>query len=161
MTRRERVREALAHREPDRTPWQVELTGELAARLAATLGVGAGELDEWAGNHCAKISLAGGASSPDGTVFRDEYGVEWDRGGLDRDVGIIREPLLRSPDLAGFRVPEVDEDGIRRKLDAWFASPPDRFVFAKVGTTLFERAWSLTGLEGFLVYLATEPDFVT
>ena len=161
MTRRDRVRAAIAHRQPDRTPWQVELTGEVAARLAATLGVGAGELDEWAGNHCAKISLTGGASSPDGTVFRDEYGVEWDRGGLDRDIGIIREPLLRSPDLAGFRVPEVDEDGIRRKLDAYFASPPDRFVFAKVGTTLFERAWSLTGLEDFLVYLVTEPAFVT
>lgn len=161
MTRRDRVRAAIAHDRPDRTPWQVELTGETAARLAATLGVGTGALDEWAGNHCAKISLTGGSYSPDGTLFRDDYGVEWDRGGLDRDIGIIHEPLLKSPDLAGFRTPAVDEDAIRRKLDAYFASPPDRFVFAKIGTALFERAWSLTGLEDFLVYLLTEPEFVS
>jgi uroporphyrinogen decarboxylase len=160
VTRRERVRSAIAHRQPDRTPWQVELTGEVAARLAATLGLTPGELDEWAGNHCAKVSLSGGSLSADGEIFRDDYGVEWDRSGLDRDIGIIREPLLRSPDLSGFRTPEIDADAIRRKLDAYFASPPDRFVFAKIGTTLFERAWSLTGLEEFLVYLLTEPAFV-
>ena len=160
MTRTERVRTALRHEQPDRCPWQIELTGDVATRLAARLGVDTNALDEWAGNHCAKISLTGGEMSNDGAVFRDDWGVEWDRSGLDRDIGIIASARIARPSLAGFSPPRIDADAVRARLDAWFAKPRDRFVFAKIGTLLFERAWSLCGLEEFLVYMASEPDFV-
>ncbi|TVQ18853.1 MAG: uroporphyrinogen decarboxylase [Spirochaetaceae bacterium] len=160
MTRAERVRTALGHEPPDRCPWQIELTGDVAARLANGLGVDPRELDEWAGNHCAKLSLTGGEVSNDGTLFRDDWGVEWDRSGLDRDIGIIASRRIERASLAGFSPPRVDADQVRARLDAWFAKPRDRFVFAKIGTLLFERAWSLCGLEEFLMLMATEPDFV-
>lgn len=160
MTRRERVVGSLERSEADAVPWQIELTGEVARRLAQRLSIKDSHMDEWLGNHCAKISLTTGELSRDGTLFRDEWGVEWDRSGIDRDIGIIREPLLHEPSIAGFRPPPVDEAAVRASLDDWFAAPADRFVFAKIGTLLFERAWSLCGLETFLVYLLTDPDFV-
>jgi hypothetical protein len=76
ITPRERVLAALAHRQPDITPWQIDLTTDAHARTAAYLG------DT---NFAAKMGnhLAGYEDGyfvevrPD--YLRDQFGIVWNR----------------------------------------------------------------------------------
>ena len=110
MTKRERVEAALEHLQPDAAPWNIECTSELAAALEIRLGLKAGGFNEWAGNHCEKISynIGGGEIRPG--YFEDEFGVVWNRTGIDKDIGVVEEYLLPAPDLSVYQFPEPDPE---------------------------------------------------
>lgn len=157
--RRTAVLQAFRHEPPERLPYHVEMTGELRDRVAAQAGVAPGEIGRWLGNYCDKADIGdGGALGPDG-IFRDDFGVEWDRSGADKDIGIVRRPRIADPAAPLPELPAPDVARARARVQAALARGEDVALFAKLGTTLFERAWSLCGLENFLMCLLAEPDF--
>ncbi len=157
--RRAAVLSAFRHEPPERLPYHIEMTGELRDRVAAQAGVAPGDIGEWLGNYCEKADIGdGGAQGPDG-IFRDDFGVEWDRSGADKDIGIIRNPRIGEPTDPPPEFPAPDLARARARVQAALARGADAALFVKLGTTLFERAWSLCGLENFLMHLLAEPDF--
>jgi uroporphyrinogen decarboxylase len=160
LTRKERVLAAVRHEATDEVPWNIELTSDLKARAADAAGVDPAEFDEWAGNHCAKISynIGGGEIRPG--YFEDEFGVVWDRTGIDKDIGVVEEYLIRETALDSYDFPDPPVEAVKEATEKGLSAAGDRCVFGKIGMTYFERAWSLCGMENLMMQFLLDPDFV-
>ena len=158
MTNRERVIAALEHRPPDRVPCQIGFTGKARAAMDAVYGesylamidncfhpvaAGSGPLEGWLSD----------------TLWQDEFGVQWDRS-VDRDIGIVCNCVLAGRDLDRLTLP--DPRDLRRWIDfeAAVDAAGDRCPQFGIGFSLFERAWTLRGMESLLVDMIEAPDFV-
>ena len=159
MTKRERVKHALSHKETDFTPYNIELTSEAMRRFAAHTGVAAADFAEFAGNHIEKLSCNGGSWIKDG-YFKDEWGVVWNRT-VDKDIGVVEKYELPNANFDGYTFPEPDLKTIEARVKALSEDGRGRFKLAKVGVTLFERAWSLRGMENLMYDMYDDEAFVS
>ena len=91
--------------------------------------------------------------------FRDYFGVVWNKT-KDRTLGIVEDPPLKSPSFQNFHYPETGNLPVFRFQIDNNRDYPDHFHILSIGFTLFERAWSLTGMENLMTWMLTEPDFV-
>jgi len=156
MLPRERVLMALAHEQPDVTPWQLDLTADAHAKMVAHYG----DPDFLAkvGNHLAGIEDGFFEEVRPG-FWRDGFGITWNRT-IDRDIGNVEEILLKEPTLAGYTFPEPDLARNAQQYDQLVAENPERFRHAGVGFSMFERAWTLRGMESLLADMVLHPSFV-
>ena len=93
--------------------------------------------------------------------FRDEYGVVWNRTGVDKDIGVVEDLLISDEeDLEAYEFPPVEEAYIRERMEWLQASDPSKFRVACIGYSMFERAWSLMGMEDLLCNMIVEPELV-
>jgi uroporphyrinogen decarboxylase len=53
----------------------------------------------------------------------------------------------------------LNEKRIREQCEQLLATKDDKFCFAGIGFSMFERLWSYVGMEDALVYMITEPEF--
>lgn len=159
MTRRERVIAALNFEKTDFVPYAVSFTGQMLDKMIAHTGNP--RYEETLGNHILMIDLIKPQEELRPEFFRDEYGVVWNKSGADKDIGVVDRLLLaETEDLAEYRFPEVDEAFIRSRMDELMRNAGDRFRVAGIGFSLFERAWTLRGMENLLCDMIAEPDFV-
>jgi len=160
MTRRERVLMAARHEEPDRVPYQIDLTAQAHARLVEHVG-DPGYMDG-IGNHLAYgvYDLFMDETAPGSGYFRDDFGVIWNRTDPLNDSGVVEGLVLPEASLEGFALPALDEARLRRQFEAGLAEAGDRCRVAEVGWGIFERAWALRGMENLLADMAAEPAFV-
>ena len=158
MNRRERVLAALHFEKTDFTPYQIGFTGQMYEKMKAYAG------EEFFGrirNHLVQTDLIKPQITVGPELSMDEYGVVWNKSGADKDIGVIDAIRLRDPaDLASFELPPVDEAFVRGKMEELMAVADDRFRIAGIGFSLFERAWTLRGMENLLCDMMAEPDFV-
>ena len=159
MTRKERVAMALEHQQPDVCPYNIGFTIPVAAKVRAHYGVD--DLDAFLGNHLACIE----ALTPDAWVevepdrWRDEFGVVWDRT-IDKDIGNVANCCLPEPTLDGYAFPDPHDPRRYARYERFCSDHADRFVLSDIGFSLFERAWTLRGMENLLVDMHQHPDFV-
>ena len=156
MNQRDRVIAALEHRDPGPLPYDFGCAKELAARIAAEGVTLPGR--EGLCVRCAEYHGQCGWVKPG--YWRDGWGVVWNRTGADRDIGVIDNPILSEPDMSLLKVPEIDISAANDVFAKAAADKGDRFLFAEIGFSLFERAWTLCGMEDLLYYMAAEPEFV-
>lgn len=159
MTNRERLAATLEHRRPDRIPYNVEFTQVARAKTAEFYGDPAFEsrLDNCFTTLRVEPSNSSREVEPD--VWRDQFGVEWDRH-VDKDIGVPRSRLVTPGNVADFPFPDPDDPGRYRALERVAASKGDRFVVVAIDFSLFERAWTLAGMEALLAAMADNPRFV-
>ncbi len=155
-TRRERVLTALAHHQPDVTPWQIDLTIDARQNTAAYLGDPSFEAS--IGNHLAGCEDGYFVEVSPG-FWRDQFGVVWNRT-IDKDIGNVHVVLLPEPDLSGYRFPEPDLARNSATYERLIAANPDVLRFGGVGFSMFERAWTLRGMENLLADMLLHPAFV-
>jgi uroporphyrinogen decarboxylase len=161
FTPRERVRMAIRHIQPDRTPYQISFTTPARRKLVDYYGTS--DLESLIGNHMAKYRTrppdeAGWLVDRPG-FFRDEFGVVWNRT-IDRDIGMVVCYPLAERSLIGFTFPDPLNPRRFAALPAFISANPDRFCYASLSYSLFERAWSLRGMEALLVDMLEAPAFV-
>lgn len=158
MTRRERVIAALNFQKTDFTPYHISFTGQMHEKMKAYAGEEFfGKID----NHLCQMNLTKPQKNVGPELDMDEYGVVWNKSGADKDIGVIDNILLEdTDDLAGFELPPVDEAFIRGQMEYLNAAAGDRFRIAGIGFSLFERAWTLRGMENLLCDMMAEPEFV-
>jgi len=159
MTPKERVRLALAHRQPDRVPHHFDFTQPACAALAAYYGED--NLEAILGNH---LAIAGVEADNEWEeirpgVWRDGFGVVWDRT-IDPDIGTVSGCVLLRPNLKGYRFPDPHEPSRFARLPAFISKYRDRFILVSIGFSLFERAWTLRGMENLLLDMVEHPAFV-
>ncbi len=159
MRRRERVLQALSHHRVPVVPWNIELTMPQQEKVAVQAGIGRDDFVDFSGSHIEKAGYNTGFSIKDG-LFRDEFGVAWDRSGPDRDIGIIREFLIKQPSLDGYKFPVPDIEHVRNSTQKLLDNGRGTFKLGKIGTAYFERAWSLTGMEELMINFHANPVFV-
>lgn len=160
MTRRETVINALKHIETEHIPFHAEFTAQEYEKVrdhtgdADFYGKYGGYLHyfQYWGYPTERSDRAG--------YFTDDFGVTWNRNGADKDIGVIDEPIISEPDISLYPQPYLNEAKIREECERLIATKGDRFCFAGIGFSMFERLWSYVGMEDALVYMLTEPEFV-
>ncbi len=157
--RRERVLAALGHRQPDRCPHHISLTQPAREALAAH--VGEENLERELDNHfaMADIDPPNAWREVDADIWEDEFGVRWDRT-VDKDIGIVTGCVLPEAKLGGYSFPDPDDPARFAALPQFVEQSRDAFVMAGIGFSLFERAWTLRGMENLFLDMIERPDFV-
>ena len=158
MTRREYVLEALNHRETDKIPYHVEFTQQALDQLIAYTHDP--EIEHKLGSYLHYAQYWGWPTEIPGKPehFRDEFGVEWNRSGADKDIGVVENPLITDLEQCDYQFPQPDIARLRRDIEKLIATKEDKFTFFGFGFCMFERSWSLMGMENTLISMITCPD---
>jgi uroporphyrinogen decarboxylase len=158
MTKREVVKEVLAGRVPPYVPWSFRFTKEAEDKLVEHYGTH--ELTDVLGNHILELGSAIGFFEDLGhNCVRDFFGVTWDRS-VDKDIGNVRGRVLPEPTLAGYEFPDPLEAKFFADIPENTQRYPDRFRLFCLGFSLYERAWTMRGLETLLMDFYDHPAFV-
>ena len=158
MNPREVVRTVLEGRRPPYVPWSMGFTKEAKEKLQSHYGCE--DIETPLENHLVRLgSDIGFFTEFENDRFRDVFGVTWDRT-VDKDIGNVEGCVLPEPTLAGYEFPNpLDERffaNIPEKLDQF----PDRFRVFQIGFSLYERAWTLRGMENLMIDFIEHPRFV-
>jgi len=158
MTKREIIHQVLAHEAPPYVPWAFSFTSEAREKLEQHYGTT--DLDTVLHNHLVWAGNPAGSFTDLGHHrVRDAFGVVWDRS-VDRDIGVVVNPQLPEPDLSLYQFPDpcggIFFDGVAEML----AERPDCFRVFPIGFSLYERAWTLRGMENLMMDFIENPDFV-
>ena len=158
MTPRTIIKEAISFRRPPYVPWSFRFTQEAREKLIAHYGTS--DLDPHLHNHIVELGSDIGFFEDLGNDrFRDVFGVTWDRS-VDKDIGNVEGTVLPEPTLSSYTFPDPLDPrffaDIPEKLDRY----GDRFRLFDIGFSLFERAWTLRGLENLYLDIIENPEFV-
>lgn len=158
--RRDIVYAALNHQATNPIPFHVEFTGQSLRNTAAALGKTEAEVEAEAGSFLHYIQYWGWPTElPDRSgYFRDEFGVVWNRSGVDKDIGVVDKFLISDIENCDYVFPQPDIARLRRDIEGLLAGREDRFTFMGFGFCMFERCWSLMGMENVLTAMITNPD---
>ena len=158
MTKRDVVRMALDFEAPPYVPWDFGFTVEAREKLVEHFG--ADTLDDALDNHILGLGHEiGFFEEVRPNIFRDIFGVEWDRS-VDKDIGVVCNRVLPEPTLKGSVFPDPTAPRAFEGIEAAIAARPDRFRRFQIGFSLYERAWTLRGMENLMMDFLEHPDFV-
>ncbi len=159
MTPKERVHTALRHEQPDICPWEIGFTQEAHRKMVAYTGDP--DFESKIGNHLHFIR----AVRPDVWVeiapdfWRDQFGVVWNRT-IDKDIGNPDAHIFPEPRLGDYVWPDPDDPLRWAHVEGEIAAHPDKFVVIAIDFSLFERAWTMRGMENLLMDMYDHPQFV-
>ena len=83
----------------------------------------------------------------------------WNKSGADKDIGVVEKYRIEDPSDP-VELPPVDAAFVRGQMKRLNEEAGDRFRVAGIGFSLFERAWTLRGMENLLCDMMAEPEFV-
>jgi uroporphyrinogen decarboxylase len=157
-TKREIVRMVLEGQAPPYVPWSFGFTKEAKDKLHAYFGEM--DLEEALGNHLLKLGSDIGFFSELGNDrVQDVFGVVWDRS-VDKDIGNVEGTVLAQPALRGYSFPNPLDPRFFADIPGRIARFGDRFRVFQIGFSLYERAWTLRGMQNLLMDFYDHPDFV-
>lgn len=143
---------------PPYVPWSFAFTMEAGEKLVRYYGTK--DLDSFLHNHILGLGNSiGFFDDLADNRFRDVFGVIWDRS-IDRDIGNVEEPLLHEPDLAGYSFPDPEDQRFFADIPGKIEAYGDRFRVFSIGFSLYERAWTLRGMENLMLDFFENPEFV-
>jgi len=158
MTPREVIRTVLQGRRPPYVPWSIGLTHEAREKLRQHYGCD--DLEGPLGNHLVRLGSDIGFFEPvDDCRVRDVFGVVWNRS-IDKDIGNVEGRVLPEPTLAGYELPDPLDPRFFADIPEKLARYPQRFRVFQIGFSLYERAWTLRGLERLMMDFLEHPGFV-
>lgn len=149
---------ALAREALHPVPYSVKFTVEARESFAAYLGRSFDEVDDL-GSYVVASHTNGGWTEVRPGFFRDYFGVVWNKS-VDRTLGVPSEYRFREPSFGDYRFPDAEDLPVYATIAANDRRHPEAFHMLSIGFALFERAWSLTGMEELMVWMLTEPAFV-
>lgn len=160
MTRRERVIAAVNHKNMDFVPYEISFTQQEYDKVVAYLGDP--DYINKIGNHISSAYYDGYLTeiTKGMEYWKDDFGVVWNRNGADKDIGVIDGFVIKEPDAKSYKFPELNEKRLRRDYETLMNTAGDTFRFGSIGFSMFERAWTLRGMENLLMDMLTEPEFV-
>ncbi len=157
-TKREVIRMVLDGQQPPYVPWSFGFTKEAREKLQAHYGQP--DLEEVLGNHLLKLGSDIGFFTDLGNErVQDVFGVVWDRS-VDKDIGNVELPVLEQPALKGYEFPNPLDPRFFKDIPERLSRFGDRFRVFQIGFSLYERAWTLRGMQNLLMDFYDHPDFV-
>jgi uroporphyrinogen decarboxylase len=154
QTKKQRVIDAIKHKQTEITPWQINLTSAFLKNAESQLGADA---DEFLGNHLFMQKYKNNIKLPGGRE-NDIFGVTWTKL-PDDDIGVVTGFPLKDKPLNAYSFPKIQKDfamGLCKNLEA---DKTERFRMFALTMLYFERAWSLRGMEDLLVDMCLNPSF--
>lgn len=158
MTKRDVVHSVYRGETPPYVPWDFSFTTE--ARETLINHFGTPDLDAVMQNHLLNLGNGIGFFEDIGhDRVKDVFGVVWDRS-TDKDIGIVEHPVLPEPTLKGYRFPDPLNPRFFADIPAKLEQYGDRFRVFMIGFSLYERAWTMRGMENLMMDFIDHPDFV-
>ena len=158
MTPREVVRSVLEGKRPPYVPWSMGFTQEAREKLQRHYHCT--DLEVPLQNHLLKLGSDIGFFSELGNDrVQDVFGVVWDRR-IDKDIGNVEGCVLPEPTLARYEFPDPLDRRFFEEIPERIDRFPDRFRVFQIGFSLYERAWTLRGLENLLIDFYDHKAFV-
>ncbi len=158
MEKREIVKKVLTFKEIPYVPWHYKFTVEAKDKLLAYLD--GGDVEDYLQNHILELGNDIGFFEYLGNdLHKDVFGVVWDRS-IDKDIGNVKGEVLAVPSLDGYHFPDPLDNRFFDDIPGKISSYGDRFRLFAIGFSLFERAWSMRGMENLLMDFCMSPDFV-
>ncbi|MDD5483910.1 MAG: hypothetical protein PHP98_09740 [Kiritimatiellae bacterium] len=157
MTKRDVVRLVLNGKRPPYVPWSFAFTCEAWEKIVRHFGSDAATE--------AKLHNHMRGFGPDrfenvgNDCVRDMFGVTWDRS-VDKDIGNVKGHFLPEPTLKGYKFPDPLEKRVFADLPGEIKKHNDCFLEFSIGFSLYERAWTLRGMENLMMDFYDHPDFV-
>jgi uroporphyrinogen decarboxylase len=158
MTRREIIKTVLDGKKPPYTPWSFKFTVEAKDLLIEHYKTK--DLDNTLFNHMLMLGADIGFFDKIGdNLYRDVFGAVWDRS-IDKDIGNIIGSVIAEPSLKNYTFPDPLDKRFFADIEPSIKSHPDMFRLFEIGFSLYERAWTLRGMENLLIDFMVNPDFV-
>jgi uroporphyrinogen decarboxylase len=159
LTHKERLTRALHHEAVDRLPTQINYTARMGEKMAAYFGTAVSDLPVFLDNHLVRVDLSFPERLSEDGASRFDW---WGAGHATNEEGyfIRSSPLRGSKDLDAFAWPDPEQgdlmEGAKRTIARY---GQEYFITPNLGFALFERAWSLRGLEQFLMDMALDSGY--
>jgi uroporphyrinogen decarboxylase len=158
MTERDVMKLVFDGKRPPYVPWSFGFT--LPAQEKLVQHFGDVDLEQVLGNHIVGLGDdIGFFEDIGGDCVRDGFGVIWDRS-IDKDIGNVTGMVLPEPTLHGYTFPNPVDPRFFADIPRKLATYPDRFRVYSLGFSLYERAWTLRGMENLMMDFIDHPDFV-
>ncbi len=158
MTKREVVKLAIEGKRPPYVPWSFGFTQKAADKLKAHYGTD--DIGPIFDNHIVWVGSGDRVMENIGNCrTKDHFGVIWDRS-QDKDIGVVDNLLLPEPAMKGFSFPDYKADILFKDVKANAARCQEQLRVFGIGFSLFERAWTLRGMESLMMDFYENPDFV-
>ena len=158
MTKREVVKLVLDGKLPPYVPWSFSFTVEAKEKLVDYFGHN--DIISAVNNHIIGLGNDIGFFEDIGdNCFRDVFDVIWDRS-IDKDIGNVKGCVLSEPTLKGYEFPDPLEPRFFKDIPSLISNYGDCFRLYQIGFSLFERAWTLRGMENLLMDFHYNPGFV-
>ena len=160
MNNRQRVLTALAHRQPDTVPYDIGFTEPARVKMAAYYGdqdfeAKLGNCFTWFRPHPNDVRYILVGTD----IWEDEFGVRWNRS-IDKDIGVPCNKLIGPDNIDDYEWPDPHDPTRYDFIDKAIPRAKDNAILVSLGFALFERAWTLVGMEELLMYMLTDKDFV-
>jgi uroporphyrinogen decarboxylase len=159
LTKKERMRRTLFHESVDKLPTQINYTQALGKMMAGQYSVSEQDLPEYLGNHMVRVDIQFNAKvSDDGKTKYDWWGVGFDA----EEEGYFASvnPLADSKDLDAYPWPDPNVPDLVNAASKIIEEDADQhFITPNFGFALFERAWSMRGLDTFMMDMVLDSDF--
>lgn len=158
MNNKERVFTSLKHHQPDKIPYNISFTQKAYQNMIEY----SGDRFEEQLNNCFIIlstEKKNGWNEVKPDIWEDEFGVRWNRS-IDKDIGVVSNCLISQDNINSYRFPDPENPGRYEDFKSLIEKHNDKFVIAQIGFSLFERAWTLAGMENILMAMVAEPAFV-
>lgn len=158
MNKREVVKNAIEFKDIPYVPWSCSFTLEATELLRNHFN--SSEIGQIIGNHILGLGSDTGFFTDTGCdKFKDIFGVEWDRS-VDKDIGIVSNCMLPEPSLSNYKFPDPCDGRFFKDIDRNIEKYNDLYRVYLIGFSLYERAWTLRGMENFMMDFHKNPDFV-
>lgn len=158
MNKRDVVRMVLEGKQPPYVPWSFGFTLEALEKLQAHFGTQ--DLEPVLQNHILGLGNGIGFFTDLGNDrVQDVFGVVWDRS-VDKDIGIVEGQVLPEASLRGYQFPDPLDSRFFEDIPAKIEAYSDRFRVFQIGFSLYERAWTMRGMEHLMMDFIDHPDFV-
>lgn len=159
MNNRERVLAALNHQQPDKVPYNIGFTQKVHQMMVEYYGDPgfASKL----GNCLSTLNCEpeGSWQEVEPDIWQDQFGVRWNRS-IDKDIGVVCNCLVTPGNVDTFPFPDPDDPTRYAGYAERIAAGPDSFWLVNHGFSLFERAWTLAGMENVLAAMVIDKPFV-
>ncbi len=160
MTRRQIVIDALNHKNTCKIPYNLDFTEQALENLIEYTKDP--DIDKKLGEYLSYKQYWGWPTEmPDKPgYFKDEFGVEWNRNGADKDIGLPEEYQIEDLEDYDYTFPTFDEARLRAECEELTKDKvaDDRFIMYGFGFLMFERAWALADMENVLCSMVTCPE---
>lgn len=158
MNKRDRVLKAINHQITDIIPYQLDLTQGVHEKLSAYFG-DQDFLYTMVGNHLVREKNKNHQPIDDLT-YQDLFGVTWHKEQAGGDIGIIKNYIMMEPQITPYSFPEPDTGLIQSKCERIIKDHDDLFKIYEIGFSLYERAWTLRGMDNLLMDFLLNEGFV-
>ncbi len=158
MTKKEAFRNTLKYKKTTPLPYVIRFTIEAEEKFRTFRK---GRFDPvWdTGTYAVFSQTNSGWEEVRPGYFKDYFGVIWNKT-MDRTLGVVVDPPVKKPSLKNLQFPDAGDLPVYHYQLENNKNYPDHFHILSIGFTLFERAWSLAGMEELMIWMLTEPAFV-